>query len=145
MHAPAYTSVPLLAMARQILQRYPSAHQLLESEADVITAGQYTPDVADPEHSNPFSTSVWELATLRFQVHPALRDQADAAAKLKMLQLPAEAPERLLNELLKDTDELYIPFQRHEKRHPLAAKASGKNQLRFITPRKRKVTLLSSA
>jgi nucleolar complex protein 3 len=142
MHATVFTSVPMLAMARQILQRYPSAHQLLESEADVITAGQYTPDVADPEHSNPFSTSAWELATLRCHIHPAVRGQADATARLKMLQLPSETPERLLSELLKDSDELYIPFQRHEKRHPLAGKASGKNQSRFVTPRKRKVTLL---
>jgi nucleolar complex protein 3 len=40
MHAPEYTSVPLIALARQILQRYVSAHQMLESESDVVTSGQ---------------------------------------------------------------------------------------------------------
>ncbi|KAG7355936.1 CBF/Mak21 family-domain containing protein [Nitzschia inconspicua] len=142
MDAPVCTSVPLLALARQILQRYPNAHQLLESESDVITAGQYTPDVDDPEHSNPFSASAWELATLRFHAHPAIREQADAAANLKMVQLPAEAPDRLFSDFIRDMDEVYIPFLRIAKKHPLAGKASGKNQLRFITPRKGKVTLV---
>jgi nucleolar complex protein 3 len=143
MHTPMYTSVPLLAVARQILQRYPTTHQLLESESDVITSGQYTPDVADPEYSNPFSTSGWELACLRFHLHPAVREQADAASKLKMIQLPAEAPDRLYKDLLRDADEVHIPFQRYTKKHPLAGKSSGKNQVRFVTPRKTNITLLS--
>ena len=141
MHSPSYTSVPLIALARQILQRYPNVHQILESESDVITSGTYTPDVADPEHSNPFSTSVWELSNLKFHVHPQVRDQALSAAELKMIQLPAEAPDRLSKELSKDADEMYIPFRRHLKRHPLAEKASSRKQYRFITPRKSNVTL----
>lgn len=142
MHSPSYTSIPLIALARQILQRYPNVHQILESESDVITSGTYTPDVADPEHSNPFSTSVWELSNLKFHVHPQVRDQALSAAELKMIQLPAEAPDRLSKELTKDKDEMYIAFRRHLKRHPLAEKASTRKQYRFITPRKSKVTLL---
>jgi len=143
MHSPVYTSVPLVALARQILQRYPSAHQLLESESDVITSGTYTPDVADPEHSNPFSTSAWELSCLKFHVHPQVRAQVIAAAELKIIQLPAEAPDRLRKELSKDADEIFIQFRRLSKRHPLSAK--GRNQLRFITPRKSKITLLSTS
>ena len=144
MHSPVYTSVPLIALARQILQRYPLVHQILESESDVITSGTYTPDVADPEHSNPFSTSVWELSSLKFHVHPRVREQAISAAELKLIQLPAEAPDRLSKELSKDAEEIYIPFRRHLKRHPLADKASSRKQYRFITPRKPKVTLLSN-
>ncbi len=145
MHSPVYTSVPLIALARQILQRYPTVHHILESESDVITSGTYTPDVADPEHSNPFSTSVWELSSLKFHVNPRVREQALAAAELKMIQLPAEAPDRLNKELSKDADEIYIPFRRHVKRHPLADKASSRKQYRFLTPRKSKVTLLPTA
>jgi nucleolar complex protein 3 len=141
MHAPVYTSVPLIALARQILQRYPSAHQLLESESDVITSGQYTPDVDDPEHSNPFSTSAWELAVLKFHFHPQVRQQVNAAAQLKLIQLPLEAPDRQRKQLVEDADEIYIKFQKMTKKHPLAEK-KGKNQLRFITPRKSVVTLL---
>jgi nucleolar complex protein 3 len=141
MHAPVYTSVPLIALARQILQRYPSAHQLLESESDVITSGQYTPDVDDPEHSNPFSTSAWELAVLKFHFHPQVRQQVNAAAQLKLIQMPLEAPDRQRKQLVEDADEIYIKFQKMTKKHPLAEK-KGKNQLRFITPRKSVVTLL---
>ena len=142
MHSPVYTSVPLIALARQILQRYPTVHQILESESDVITSGTYTPDVADPEHSNPFSTSVWEISNLKFHIHPRVREQVVAAAELKMIQLPAEAPDRMRKELSTDADDIYIPFRRLSKRHPLASKASNRKQFRFITPRKPKITLL---
>jgi nucleolar complex protein 3 len=140
MHAPVYTSVPLIALARQILQRYPTAQQLLESESDVITSGQYTPDVADPEHSNPFSTSAWELSCMKFHIHPLVREQADAASTSKMLQMPAEAPDRLLREGIEDCDNNYILYRRVSKRHPLAGKATGRNQARFITPRRAHVS-----
>lgn len=144
LHAPAHTSAPLLALVRQMLQRYPSAEQLLENEQDVITSGQYNPNVDDPEYSNPFATSGWELATLRFHVHPATAGQAEAAAAGKMLQLPSESPERIRAELLADTNELYIPFVRHAKKHPLEHKQADnkRRQIRFVTPRKLKCTLI---
>lgn len=142
MHTPAYTSVPLIAVARQILQRYPAAHQMLESESDVITSGEYTPDVTDPEFSNPFSTSAWELANLKFHLHPAVQQQAHDASKLKLLQMPGEAPERLWSDMNRDTNELYIPFHSTNKAHPLTAKNGKQQQLRFITPRKTEVTLI---
>lgn len=141
LHAPAYTGVPLLALGRQILQRYPAVHQMLDSESDIITSGQYTPDVTDPEHSNPFSTSAWEISTLKFHIHPDVRGQAEGASTLKMLQMPSEAPDRLWSEMKGDANELYIKFHRTAKRHPLAGKG-GRQQLRFITPRKKQITLL---
>lgn len=142
MHAPEYTSVPLIALARQILQRYPSVHQMLESESDVVTSGNYTPDVADPEYTNPFATSAWELANLKFHIHPAIQDQAQGASTLKLLQLPAETPHRLLSEMKRDAEEMYIKFRRASKRHPLLGKGN-RSQLRFITPRKKELTVLS--
>jgi len=145
MHSPVYTSVPLVALARQMLQRYPNVHQILESESDVITSGTYTPDIADPEHSNPFSTSAWGLSSLKFHGNPRVREQAVAAAQLKMIQLPSEAPGRLREELSANADEIYIPFRRLSKKHPLSAKSSGRKQYRFITPRKSKVTLLPTS
>jgi nucleolar complex protein 3 len=141
LHAPPYTGVPLMALARQILQRYPSAHQLLDSESDVITAGQYTPDVADPEHSNPFSTSAWELATLKFHANPAVQNQADAASTLQLLQMPGESPQRLWPDMIRDADEVYIEFRQTQKRHPLSAKGN-RQQYRFVKPRKTEFTLL---
>ena len=144
MHTPAYTSVPLIAFARQLTQRYPSIHQLLDNESDVITSGHYTPDVADPEQTNPFSTSAWEISTTKFGLDPAISQQAVAAGALKLLAMPGEAPDRLFNGMSRDRDEVYIKFRRHDKKHPLVGKASGrKQQARFVTPRKRSITLLS--
>lgn len=133
LHAPSHTSVPLLASVRQLTQRYPSVHQMLENEQDVITSGEYNAYVEDPEHSNPFATSTWELATLRFHVHPSIAQHASGAASQKMLQLPFEAPERVRSELLRDAESLYIPTRRMTKRHPLSG---GDKRDRFITPRK---------
>ena len=152
-HAPPITSIPLLAMARQIIQRYPGVHQLFETEHDVIASGQYSPQVADPEHSNPFSTVAWELANLKFHIDPAVSLQAEKASTLKMLQMPSESPERLFSNLLQDAEEIHIPFRRAKKKHPLASKADsasgtatskrGRAQhVRFISPRKTILTLL---
>jgi hypothetical protein len=97
--------------------------------------------VADPEYSNPFSTSAWEVANLKFHAHPRIREQARAAATQKLLQMPAETPSRLLSGMQKDTEDVYINFRRLKKNHPLTGKG-GRQQLRFITPRKQEVTLL---
>jgi len=143
LHAPAHTSAPLLAFVRQLTQRYPSIHQMLENEQDVITSGEYNPDVNDPEHSNPFATSVWELATLSFHVDPKIAHHANGAACQKMLQLPFEAPERVRKEMLRDTDELYISNRRVSKKHPLAGKGGGdKRHERFISARARLQTCI---
>ena len=138
MHVPPYSAVPLLAFVRQLVRRYPVLQQLLENEQDVVTSGQYNPNVEDPEHSNPFATSAWELATLQFHINPSIRNQAMGAATQKLLQLPAESPGRLRDSLLKDANEFYITAKRSKKRHPLASKNSGGNrqQPRFITPRR---------
>ena len=139
MHAPVTTSAPLIAFVRQLIHRYPSVHQLLENELDVITSGSYTPEVEDPEHSNPNATSAWELSTLKFHIHPAIAYQASAAASEKMIQLPREGTDRIRSELRNDADELYIELKRHKKRHPLAPKVGqelGKcPPARFISPR----------
>lgn len=137
LQTPPHTSIPLMAFSRQLLQRYPSAQQLLENEQDVITSGQYNPSVEDPEHSNPFATSAWELSMLKFHANPGVCKHASAVAEAKMLQLPAEGPERLRRELLDDANELYIPFERNAKKHPLAPKQKDdkKKSIRFIKPR----------
>ncbi|KAL7580051.1 hypothetical protein ACA910_005036 [Epithemia clementina (nom. ined.)] len=140
MHSPPHTAVPLLAFARQLFQRYPSAQQLLENENDVITSGEYAPDVIDPEQSNPYSTSGWELATLKFHIHSSIASQAKGAASSKLLQLPSEGPDRLRKETLEHAAFLYIPFHHGNiKKHPLSQKtADKKSRPRFITPRRTK-------
>jgi nucleolar complex protein 3 len=143
MHTPPQASIPLLALSRQLIQRFPAVQQMLENEQDVITEGQYMPDVEDPELVNPFATSAWELATLKFHWHPGIAAQAASASTSKMMNMPAESPDKLRKVSLEESNDLYIPFVRIRKKHPLQSKqaaqgteTSKRNQVRFITPRR---------
>jgi nucleolar complex protein 3 len=144
LQTPPSTSVPLMAFSRQLIQRYPSAQQLLENEQDVITSGQYDPRVTDPEHSNPLATSGWELALLRFHYHPAVATHAAAAASAKLLELPGEGSGRLRSQIVREQGELFISLVRNAKSHPLdpskGQKGDGggrskRHRARFVTPR----------
>lgn len=137
LHAPPYTSAPLLAFVRQLFQRYPAVHQILENEQDVITSGTYEPDLDDPEQTNPFATSAWELATLKFHYKQEVESHASGAASLRILQFPAEAPDRVRKNMVRDADEMYIECKRLKKKHPLESRGQDRRQqARFITPRK---------
>lgn len=145
LHTPAPTAAPLLAIVRQLLQRYPSVQQLLEDEQDVLTTGEYTPDAVDPELANPHATSGWELATLRFHWHPEIRQQGQAASTLQMLKFPTESPDRLRQGLVEDREDLYIPFQRINKNHPLDQKKDKKGRPRFLKARYKRCDGIPSA
>ena len=136
MFIPASTSIPMIAFARQLLSRYPAVHQMLENEEDAITSGQYSPDVEEPELANPFSTSAWEAATLKFHANPAVAQQGQRTATLKMLQMPGEDVERLLLDGLNDEQEVFIKFRKTKKRHPLEDRgkdaAKKRRRVRFI-------------
>jgi nucleolar complex protein 3 len=125
LHAPFPIAAPLLAFVRQLSQRYPSVHQMMESEQDVITSGTYNPNVLDPEHSNPFATCAWELSLAKFHYSPRVAHQATDAASLKVLQLPLEAPERIRRKLLQDASEFHVATRRASKKHPLLAKENN--------------------
>lgn len=140
LHSPPYTSAPILAFLRQLLHRYPSAAQLLENEQDVVTQGTYSPEANDPEYTNPFATSAWELGTLKFHINPTVKNHAKGAGAKKILQLPIEDPSRIRNELTRNSLELHISHQVRKKKHPLALAAlkdkRKRTKARFIKPRK---------
>ena len=150
LHTPSHTSVPLLALARQLFLRYPTIQQLVENEQDVITSGEYDPTVQDPEHSNPYATSAWELSLARFHWETAVSQQADGVANLKQLQLPMENPDRLRKQIRQNDDELVINFVRMKKKHPLEPKQQPdeegakkrRRQVRFVTPRAGQLCLI---
>lgn len=139
MHSPPYTSAPILAFLRQLLHRYPTAAQLLENEQDVVTQGTYTPEAEDPEFTNPFATSAWELGTLKFHINPSIKNHAKGAGAKKILQLPAEDPQKIRAELVRNSQESHISHRVSKKKHPLAVAAKKEKrkraQVRFITPR----------
>lgn len=114
LHTPSHISIPLLVFSRHLLQRYPSVEQLLENEQDVITSGSYNPNLEDPELSNAFSTSAWELATLKFHIHVGIAREASSTASWKMLQLPGVSPESILTKELKNYCELNFPHKRRK-------------------------------
>jgi len=140
MHSPPHTSAPLLAFLRQLLHRYPSAAQLLENEQDVVTQGTYSPEAHDPEYTNPFATSAWELGTLKFHINPMVKNHAKGAGAKKILQLPVEDPSKIRVELVRNSLELHISHRVSKKKHPLAVAAKKdkrkRAQVRFIKPRK---------
>lgn len=138
MHAPYFTSAPLLAFLRQLFHRYPSAVQLLENEQDVVTQGKYTPEADDPEYTNPFATSAWELSSSKFHINSQVRYHAVGALEKKMLMLPAEDPYKIRAELLRNSKELHISYKSSKKKHPLQSgdkKEKKRSQVRFIRPR----------
>jgi nucleolar complex protein 3 len=138
LHSPSFTSAPLLAFVRQMIIRYPSIQQLLENEQDVVTSGAYTPDAEDPEHTNPFATSAWELATLKFQMNPFVVNHAKGILEQRTLQLPAEDPARIRSDLVENSKNAYVGQRVSQKKHPLLSTGSNKRkreQMRFITPR----------
>lgn len=148
LHLPPVASIPLMAFARNLLQRYSAIQPLLENDEDfVIAAGEYNPLAQDPENSNPFSTSAWELALLKFHYRQDVGYQAQAAATLKMLQLPAEGPERLRTEKYLDQTNLVIEFVRVKKKHPLdqSKNKKGRSSVRFITPRNKRARLVTES
>lgn len=152
LHTETHLSIPLIAFARQLMQRYASINQLLENESDIITSGAYTPDVMDPEHSNPFATSAWELGLLKFHVDPMMgKHHASACSENKILQYPTEAPDRIFEERMRfHVEKGYIGCQIRCKKHPFRHSAPNQNenehqgrtkrrqreQYRFIKPRK---------
>lgn len=158
LHCPAHLSTPLIACARQISSRYASStsskiDRMLENEEDIVAEGMFAPDAEDPEHSNAHATSLWELALLKYHIHPKLVEQAVGMAEGRLLKLPGEAPGKILVSMARDTQEGFISQKAVWKKHPLDTVGQNKdadecegrkkrrqrrsqNQIRFITPRK---------
>ena len=158
LHCPAHLSTPLIACARQISMRYSSSSskvdRMLENEEDIVAEGMFAPDAEDPEHSNAHATSLWELALLKYHIHPKLAEQAMGMAEGRLLKLPGEACGKILTSMSRDAQEGFIPQKAVWKKHPLDTAVSqskdaeefdsrrkrrqrrSQNQIRFITPRK---------
>jgi hypothetical protein len=126
---------------------------MLENEEDIVAEGMFAPDAEDPEHSNAHATSLWELALLKYHIHPKLVEQAVGMAEGRLLKLPGEAPGKILVSMARDTQEGFISQKAVWKKHPLDTVGQNKdadecegrkkrrqrrsqNQIRFITPRK---------
>lgn len=64
-----------LAMVRALLVKYPKLCHLLDPEARVGT-GVYLPFLDDPDLTNVWASTLWELSVLLNHYHPTVRDYA---------------------------------------------------------------------
>ncbi|KAI9101743.1 CBF/Mak21 family-domain-containing protein [Phlyctochytrium arcticum] len=71
LHLPAHATLACLAMIRSLIVRFPRLESLLDAEGRVGT-GIYQPMLDDPELSNPFATSLWEMTLFMKHYHPTV-------------------------------------------------------------------------
>ncbi|XXQ34918.1 CCAAT-binding factor domain-containing protein [Plasmodiophora brassicae] len=94
LHVPLAESMGVLHCVQRLLGRYPQCTRLLDNEPS--TGGVYLPDAEDPEHANPFSSSLWELSLLQQSYQADLQKYAsqiarqDAISVDKLRQTPSE-------------------------------------------------------
>ena len=81
---------------------------MLENEEDVVAEGVFAPDAEDPEHSNAHATSLWELALMKYAIHPSVAEHASMMAQGRPLKLPAESPCRICANMCRDAQEGFI-------------------------------------
>ncbi|KAJ6232869.1 nucleolar complex protein [Anaeramoeba flamelloides] len=63
LHVDEGYAIALLTLIRKVIEKYPKTLQLLDFET--TSSGIFSLQVKSPEYSNPFSTSLWELSSLR--------------------------------------------------------------------------------
>jgi len=76
----------VLRCIRRLLHKYKQTQQLLESGEDKCASGVYRGDLDDPEHSNPYATTLFELGNLKFHPTPEVADEAKACGEGRELK-----------------------------------------------------------
>ena len=94
---------------------------MLENEEDIVAEGMFAPEAEDPEHSNAHATSLWELALLKYHIHPRLVEHAVGMAEGRLLKLPGEAPGKIWASMARDAQEGFISQRAMWKKHPSRA------------------------
>ncbi|KAJ5071850.1 nucleolar complex protein [Anaeramoeba ignava] len=56
-------SLGILILMKDLMMQYPKTQQLLDSEN--LSSGVYDPNIKSPEHSNAFSSNLWEFCLLK--------------------------------------------------------------------------------
>jgi nucleolar complex protein 3 len=94
LHAPNQI-LSIMALVRKLMHRYTKVQQLLESDLDRVTSGEYRGEVDDPDFANPFANACWAFALLNHHYHPFVASFSLGTASLDP-SLPNEAPLKLL-------------------------------------------------
>ncbi|KAM9973687.1 hypothetical protein ACTFIW_010804 [Dictyostelium discoideum] len=66
---PPHASLALVSFIKQLFITYPQTQRLLETDS-TFSGGDYVPEAQDPDHCNPFASTLWELSLLTNHWHP---------------------------------------------------------------------------
>ena len=121
-HLPPHQVLAITSLIRSLLHKYGKLQQLLECESEHIASGLYRADVDDPDFSNPYASSCWELGLLRLHWHPKVSSFALETSKLAP-SLPAEKPIALLENYDVEFSCRFVPKLKVPKPNALHSKS----------------------
>ncbi|KAK5581867.1 hypothetical protein RB653_003447 [Dictyostelium firmibasis] len=64
-----HASLALVSFVKQLFITYPQTQRLLETDS-TFSGGDYVAEAQDPDHCNPFASTLWELSLLVNHWHP---------------------------------------------------------------------------
>ncbi|KAF1328384.1 Nucleolar complex protein 3, partial [Globisporangium splendens] len=120
-HLQPHQMLGVMAVIRSLFHRYSRLQQLLESDMERVSSGEYRADVDDPDFTNPFSTALWELALLNRHYHPMVASFSVGTAEMGP-SLPNEFPKMLLDNYNIERTGLFNPKVHVPPPNPLHAK-----------------------
>ncbi|KAJ5078958.1 nucleolar complex protein [Anaeramoeba ignava] len=72
-------SLGILILMKDLMMQYPKTQQLLDSEN--LSSGVYDPNIKSPEHSNAFSSNLWEFCLLKNHYNPQISSYVQTVSK----------------------------------------------------------------
>lgn len=135
-HLQPHQMLGVMAVIRSLFHRYSRLQQLLESDMERVSSGEYRADVDDPDFTNPFSTALWELALLNRHYHPVVASFSVGTAEMGP-SLPNEFPKMLLDNYNIERTGLFNPKVIVPPPNPLHAKMAVDNRKKANKRRQR--------
>lgn len=123
---PPHQVLAIMSLVRSLFHKYAKLHPLVECEAEHIASGVYRADVDDPDFSNPYASSCWELGLLRLHWHPKVSSFALGTSTLAP-SLPTEHPMAFLEAYNVDVNAKFVPPLRMPKPNGLHAKSKKRS------------------
>lgn len=126
-HLQPHQILAVMSLIRSLFHRYSKLQQLLESDVDRVSSGEYRADVDDPDFTNPYSTALWELALLNRHYHPIVASFSMGTAEMGP-SLPNEYPKAMLENYNIERTGLFNPKVLVPQRNPLHIKMALNNK-----------------
>ncbi|KAF2074816.1 hypothetical protein CYY_003880 [Polysphondylium violaceum] len=143
---PPHAALSVVTLCQQLFVTYPKAQRLLETD-HTYAGGEYVFDTLDPDHCNPFASTVWELTLLFNHWHPKFEPLAKRFLAMNEdtinKQLTKERSPLEVFRAYDNTKGGFNPAIQTPKEHPLEAKLKklkksykNKEVTVFIQPQK---------